>query len=106
MDQHPTIQGRCRESIEAFLDEPIELPKHASLIVTVLRDPSESESEMDELWLHATAASDTFAFLADPVEDIYCPEDGEPFRDAIWGRPGSVPLRRPLRAESQDAAPS
>lgn len=33
-------------------------------------------------WWRAAAASDAFAFLADPAEDIYTPEDGEPLRDA------------------------
>ena len=65
------------------LDEPFDLPLHAALIVTVLPAASEPESDSEEAWLRATAFSDAFAFLADPAEDIYTVEDGEPFRDAV-----------------------
>jgi hypothetical protein len=44
---------------------------------------SEPDSDTEEAWLRATAASSAFAFLADPTEDIYTVEDGEPFRDAF-----------------------
>lgn len=64
------------------LDEPFELPVHASLIVTVLPVPSEIDTDSEETWLRATASSDAFAFLADPAEDIYTSTDGEPFQDA------------------------
>lgn len=50
-------------------------------MVTVL--PAAAEPESEENWLRATAASDAFAFLADPAEDIYTLKDGEPFRDAV-----------------------
>jgi hypothetical protein len=66
-----------------ILDEPFDLPVHASLIVTVLPAASELDSDTEEEWLRATAASNAFAFLADPTEDIYTVEDGEPFRDAV-----------------------
>ena len=66
-----------------ILDEPFDLPTHASLIVTVLPSTSEPESEAEEVWLRGMASSDAFAFLADPAEDVYTVEDGEPFRDAV-----------------------
>jgi hypothetical protein len=62
------------------LDEPYALPANASLMVTVL--PSASD-ESEDAWLRAASASDAFAFLADPAEDIYSATDGEPFRDAV-----------------------
>lgn len=65
------------------LDEPFDLPTDAPLIVTVLPATSAAESDTEELWLRATASSNAFAFLADPAEDIYTVEDGEPFRDAV-----------------------
>ena len=45
--------------------------------------PSEPESDSEEAWLRAAGSSDAFAFLADPSEDIYTAEDGEPFRDTV-----------------------
>ena len=50
-----------------------------ALVVTT----AESESDIGEVWLRAAAASAAFAFLADPVEDVYTVKDGEPFRDAV-----------------------
>lgn len=66
---------------QIVLDEPYELPRNASLMVTVL--PPAPEIESEEAWLRAAASSDALAFLADPAEDIYTMADGEPFRDAI-----------------------
>ena len=63
------------------LDEPYDLPANAPLVVTVL--PSSPDADAEDTWLRAAAASDAFAFLADPAEDIYRPTDGEPFRDAV-----------------------
>ena len=63
------------------LDEPYDLPENANLMVTVLPSPSDAVSE--EVWLRAASASDAFAFLADPAEDIYTAADGEPLRDAV-----------------------
>ena len=64
-----------------MLDEPYDLPANANLMVTVL--PSSSNTDSEEGWLRAASASDSFAFLADPAEDIYTAADGEPFRDAV-----------------------
>jgi hypothetical protein len=66
---------------QIVLDEPYDLPANANLMVTLL--PSAVETDSEEAWLHATATSDAFAFLADPAEDIYTADDGEPFRDAV-----------------------
>jgi hypothetical protein len=63
------------------LDQPYDLPVNASLVVTVL--PSAAEGESEAAWLRAAAASDAFAFLANPAEDIYTMADGKPFRDAV-----------------------
>ena len=66
---------------QIVLDEPYELPRNASLMVTVL--PLSPETESEDTWLRAAVSSDAFEFLADPAEDIYTTADGEPFRDAI-----------------------
>ena len=63
-----------------ILDEPFDLPPDAPLMVTVLSTPLEPESHSEEAWLRAMASSDAFDFLADPAEDIYTAEDGEPFQ--------------------------
>lgn len=78
----PTVALQAHYDGERIvLDEPFNLPAHTALMVTVL--PAAVEPESEEAWLRATAASDAFAFLADPVEDIYTVKDGEPFRDAV-----------------------
>jgi hypothetical protein len=63
------------------LDEPFDLPRNAPLIVTLLTAPADSDSE--GTWLRSAASSQAFAFLANPAEDIYTPEDGAPFRDEV-----------------------
>jgi hypothetical protein len=80
----PTVALKAHYDGERIvLDEPFDLPAHAPLMVTVLPESHESESDAEELWLHATTSSEAFAFLADPVEDIYTLEDGQPVGDAI-----------------------
>ncbi|GDY22459.1 hypothetical protein LBMAG56_38060 [Verrucomicrobiota bacterium] len=64
------------------LDEPFDLPPHAPLLVMVLPASAETDTDSDQAWLRSAAGSDAFAFLADPAEEIYTVEDGEPFRDA------------------------
>ncbi len=65
------------------LDEPFDLPAHTPLMVTLLPAPAQTEPDSEEAWLRAVAANDAFAFLADPVEDIYTSEDGEPPDHAV-----------------------
>ena len=80
----PTVALQAHYDGEKIvLDEPFDLPVHASLIVTVLPTVSEPESDTEEAWLRVAVSSDAFAFLADPAEDVYNAEDGEPFRDAV-----------------------
>ena len=80
----PTVALQAHyDGEKIILDEPFQIPAHAALIVTVLPPASEPESDTEEIWLRAAASSDAFAFLADPAEDIYTVEDGEPFRDAV-----------------------
>ena len=80
----PTIALQAHYDGEKIvLDEPFDLPAHASLIVTVLPGGSESERDTEEVWVRAAASSDAFAFLADASEDVYTLDDGEPFRDAV-----------------------
>jgi hypothetical protein len=80
----PTVALKAHfDGERIILDEPFNLPEHAPLMVTVLPSASEPELETEEAWLRAAAASEAFAFLADPAEDIYTPEDGQPLGDAI-----------------------
>ncbi len=80
----PTVALQAHfDGEKIVLDEPFQIPAHAALIVTVLPAASELESDTEEAWLRAAASSDALAFLADPAEDIYTVEDGEPFRDAV-----------------------
>ena len=76
----PTIALQAHyDGQRIVLDEPYDLPVNASLMVTLL--PASSEADSEEVGLRAAASSGTFAFLADPAEDIYTADDGEPFRD-------------------------
>jgi len=80
----PTISLQAHFDGERIvLDEPFELAANTALIVTVLSNASEMEFESEETWLRAVTSSEAFAFLADPVEDIYTVADGEPFVDAV-----------------------
>ena len=56
---------------------PFAGPKRVRVIVL-----SATDDEIDETaWLQAAARNPAFAFLADPEEDIYSLEDGQPFND-------------------------
>ena len=45
---------------------------------------SSLDDEIDEAtWLYAASQNPAFAFLADPEEDIYSLNDGQPFHDEI-----------------------
>jgi hypothetical protein len=65
------------------LDEPYDLEPNASLLVTVLEPVAASgpgfDPDSEEFWLRAVGSSESFAFLANPAEDIYSATDGEPF---------------------------
>ena len=65
------------------LDEPFDLPVQAPLMVTLLTSPTQSDGDSEEAWLRAAASSDAFAFLANPAEDVYTLEDGEPLDHAV-----------------------
>lgn len=67
---------------QIVLDEPFELPANSPLIVMLRDEHDDSESSESE-WLRAAATNEAFAFLADPVEDIYTLEDGLPLSDEV-----------------------
>ena len=80
----PTVALKAHFDGERIvLDEQFDLPANASLIVTLLPATPQPDLDSEESWLRAAASSEAFAFLADPAEDIYTPEDGEPFHDAV-----------------------
>jgi hypothetical protein len=84
-DNMPTIALQAHfDGKRIILDEPYDLPPNASLIVTLLPAAAvgSSATDSEEAWLKATASSDAFQFLADPAEDIYSAQDGEPFQEA------------------------
>jgi hypothetical protein len=65
---------------KVVLDEPAKLPANAPLLVMVM--PPDGEIS-EAAWLRAAAASDAYAFLHDPQEDIYSLDDGRPLRDEV-----------------------
>lgn len=60
------------------IETDTQLPVGARVRVLVLL-PNDSDDLAEHDWLAAAARNPAFAFLADPVEDIYTLEDGEPF---------------------------
>jgi hypothetical protein len=84
LPEMPTVALQAHFDGERIvLDEPFNLPPHAALIVTVLPGTADTVLESEEAWLRSVASSDAFAYLADPAEDVYTAEDGEPFHDAV-----------------------
>ena len=65
------------------LDEEFALAANARLLVMLLPPTADTEAISEEAWLRAASTEQAFAFLADPAEDIYTPEDGQPIEDAF-----------------------
>ncbi len=49
--------------------------------VLILLEDDSYEQEEEKLWMNSISKNPVFDFLNDPAEDIYSPEDGEPFND-------------------------
>ena len=73
--------GTIDEQQQLRLDEclPLSGPRRVRVIVLY---PTDDESDEME-WLRAAARNPAFASLADPEEDIYSLDDGEPFVDSV-----------------------
>jgi hypothetical protein len=75
--------GTVDENQQLRLDRklPIKGPQRVRVIVLY---PTEDADEISEdEWLYAAARNPAFDFLKESSEDIYTPEDGEPFRDEV-----------------------
>ena len=73
--------GIIDEEKRLQLDQSLPLtgPKRVRVIVLYADDEKPDEGE----WLCAAARNPAFADLADSAEDIYSPDDGEPFVDQV-----------------------
>jgi len=73
--------GTIDEQRQLRLDEslPVSGPRRVRVIVLYATDNESDETE----WLRAAARNPAFASLADPEEDVYSLDDGEPFLDSI-----------------------
>jgi hypothetical protein len=49
-----------------------------SVRVLILVDEEEGEADEERRWLGLASRNPAFAFLADPAEDLYGPDDGTP----------------------------
>ena len=79
----PTITLQAHFNGERIvLDEKFDLPTNTPLMVTVLPVAPQAEVDSEVAWLRAVSANEAFAFLADPAEDVYSSEDGEPLGHA------------------------
>jgi hypothetical protein len=81
----PTISLKAHfDGSKIVLDEPYSLLPNSALMVTVLPLSAAGDDDIDEAtWLRAVAKSDAFDFLADPAEDVYTLNDGEPLTNEI-----------------------
>ena len=84
MNRAIEVAATVENSYQIRLDEPLPEVGSNRVRVIVMLPPAafalENEITSEEAWLHAAADSEAFAFLADPAEDIYSPEDGQPFQ--------------------------
>lgn len=73
------VTGRVDDQGRLHLDYPIAVPGPSQ--VRVLGLFPEEADPADREWFQAAATTPAFDFLNDPMEDIYVPTDGKPFRD-------------------------
>ncbi len=73
--------GTIDEERRLRLDETLPLSGPRRVRVIVLYSAEEQSDETE--WLHAAARNPAFESLADPEEDVYSPDDGEPFLDQV-----------------------
>ncbi len=71
--------GMIENERRLLLDDP--LPILASNRVRVIVLMEEEHEVEEQAWQRSAAANPAFAFLQEPQEDIYTPEDGKPFHD-------------------------
>jgi len=82
------MTGTIDEHRQLQLDGTIPVSGPVRVRVLVLYPLSDGYDERD--WLEAAARNPAFAFLNEPEEDIYSPDDGEPFHDQIQGGSSSL----------------
>ena len=70
------VDENRRLQIEGEL--PITGPQRVRVILLY---PVEGEEPDEQTWLYAAARNPSFDFLKDASEDIYTPDDGQPFHD-------------------------
>ncbi len=63
------------------LDHPVGGIEKGRVRVIILLPGGEEQEPSESEWLRAAARNPAFAFLAEE-EDLYSPEDGQPFHDA------------------------
>ncbi len=73
--------GTIDEERRLRLDESLPLSGPRRVRVIVLYQADETSDEIE--WLHAAAHNPAFESLADPEEDVYSLDDGEPFFDQV-----------------------
>lgn len=73
------VTGTIDEHQQLHLDQPLPVagPNRARVIILI---PEEMDFEEGD-WLRAAARNPSFAFLAEPAEELYSLADGRPRRD-------------------------
>ncbi len=69
---HRTVRAVCERGVLRPL-ERVDLPEHGEVTIMILDDDVPSDAIA-----RVAVAGGSFDFLADPAEDIYTLEDGEP----------------------------
>lgn len=73
------ITGTVDEQRRLRLDEPLPVESFGRVRVIILMSDEAAAEERE--WLRSAAVNPAFDFLKDSEEDIYAPNDGQPFGD-------------------------
>ncbi len=74
------ITGTIENAERLKLDKPIPIPLNEKVrLIVLVADNGDEISELE--WLKAASSNPAFEFLNNANEDIYSPNDGQPFND-------------------------
>lgn len=77
------MTGIVDEHHQLQLDGSLPVPGPVRVRILVLYPLSDEDEREETEWFRAAVHNPAFAFLNDPVEDIYSLSDGEAFHDEV-----------------------
>lgn len=72
------INSKTDKNGHLRIDYKLNKPEKKVRILLLLEE-EQTESDDEKIWLGSISNNPAFDFLEDPAEDIYSPNDGEPF---------------------------